>query len=102
MPDMLPGKRKRRGLAGVLHLIPTKCICRGSKDLILVGDIYYNPGYRASGQGKGKHNDQREITIEADPPQHVIGDGELWGETPITVKVLPRAVKFVAPTTASK
>ncbi len=41
------------------------------------------------------HWQAREITIEADPPQHVIGDGELWGETPISLKVLPQAVHFV-------
>ena len=43
----------------------------------------------------------RKITIDADPPQHVIGayssDGELWGETPISAKVLPQAVRFVVP-----
>ncbi len=39
----------------------------------------------------------RKITIDSDPPQHVIGDGELWGETPISAKVLPQAVRFVVP-----
>jgi YegS/Rv2252/BmrU family lipid kinase len=43
------------------------------------------------------HWQAREITIEADPPQHVIGDGELWGETPVNLKVLPQAVRFVVP-----
>jgi YegS/Rv2252/BmrU family lipid kinase len=43
------------------------------------------------------HWQAREITIETDPPQHVIGDGELWGETPISLKVLPQAVRFVVP-----
>ena len=43
------------------------------------------------------HWQAREITIEADPPQHVIGDGELWGETPISLKVLPQAARFVVP-----
>ena len=41
------------------------------------------------------HWQAREITIEADPPQHVIGDGELWGETPISLQILPQAVHFV-------
>jgi diacylglycerol kinase family enzyme len=45
------------------------------------------------------HWQAREITIEADPPQHVIGDGELWGETPISLKVLPQAVRFLVPET---
>jgi YegS/Rv2252/BmrU family lipid kinase len=43
------------------------------------------------------HWQAREITIETDPPHQVIGDGELWGETPISVKVLPQAVRFVVP-----
>jgi len=40
------------------------------------------------------HWQAREITIEADPPQHVIGDGEPWGKTPITINVVPQAVRF--------
>jgi diacylglycerol kinase family enzyme len=43
------------------------------------------------------HWQAREITIDSDPPQNVIGDGELWGETPISLKVLPQAVRFVVP-----
>jgi diacylglycerol kinase family enzyme len=41
------------------------------------------------------HRQAREITIDADPPQRVIGDGEEWGQTPINVKVLPQAVRFL-------
>ena len=39
----------------------------------------------------------REITIATDPPQAVIGDWEAWGDTPITVSVLPQAVRVIAP-----
>ena len=38
-----------------------------------------------------------EITIEVDPPQPVVGDGETWGETPITATVLPSAVSVITP-----
>lgn len=31
----------------------------------------------------------REISIECDPPQPMQGDGEIWGETPISARVLP-------------
>jgi YegS/Rv2252/BmrU family lipid kinase len=41
------------------------------------------------------HWQAREITIDADPPQRVIGDGELWGETPISLTVLPQAARFL-------
>jgi YegS/Rv2252/BmrU family lipid kinase len=43
------------------------------------------------------HWQAREITIDSDPSQSVIGDGELWGETPISLKVLAKAVHFVVP-----
>jgi diacylglycerol kinase family enzyme len=39
----------------------------------------------------------KEVTIEVDPPQPVVGDGETWGETPITAKVLPSAVSVITP-----
>ena len=52
-------------------------------------------GHGTSDEDAFHHWQAREITIEADPPQHVIGDGELWGETPISLKVLPQAVQFV-------
>jgi YegS/Rv2252/BmrU family lipid kinase len=44
-----------------------------------------------------RHWQAREITIAADPPQPVVGDGESWGETPIEVTVLPGTVRVVAP-----
>ena len=39
----------------------------------------------------------KEITIEVDPPQPVVGDGETWGDTPVTAKVLPSAVSVITP-----
>jgi len=41
------------------------------------------------------HGQAREITIETDPPQHILGDGEPWGDIPITVKVVPLAIRFL-------
>ena len=37
----------------------------------------------------------RDITIDSDPAQRVIGDGEEWGMTPISIKILPQAVRFL-------
>ena len=31
----------------------------------------------------------REISIECDPSQPIQGDGEIWGETPVSARVLP-------------
>jgi diacylglycerol kinase (ATP) len=42
----------------------------------------------------------KEITIATDSPQPVIGDGEAWGKTPITIKVLPGAVRVICPKTS--
>ncbi len=43
------------------------------------------------------HWQGREITLEADPPQSVWIDGEEYGQTPITAKVLPKALEVVVP-----
>jgi len=44
-----------------------------------------------------KHWQGREITIESYPPQSVQGDGEMWGETPISVIVLPGVLAILTP-----
>jgi YegS/Rv2252/BmrU family lipid kinase len=44
-----------------------------------------------------QHWQAREVTITTDTPRAVIGDGESWGETPVTMKVLPGAVRVIAP-----
>ena len=41
----------------------------------------------------------REVRVEADPPQTVQVDGEVWGQTPFTVRVVPQAVRVLVPTT---
>ncbi len=40
-------------------------------------------------QGAVKHWQGREIKIECDSPQDVQGDGEMWGQTPVSAEVLP-------------
>jgi YegS/Rv2252/BmrU family lipid kinase len=44
-----------------------------------------------------RHWQAREITISTDPVQTLIGDGEVWGETPFTATVLPAALRVVVP-----
>ncbi len=48
-----------------------------------------------------RHWRAREVTIVSDPPQPVVGDGEKWGETPVTIEVLPGAISIIAPADAS-
>lgn len=43
------------------------------------------------------HWQVKEAAIVSDPPQPVVGDGEDWGETPVTIKVLPGAIRVVVP-----
>jgi diacylglycerol kinase (ATP) len=43
------------------------------------------------------HRQGREIRLEADPPQSVWIDGEDYGQTPVTAKVLPMALEVVVP-----
>jgi predicted protein tyrosine phosphatase len=46
------------------------------------------------------HWQGREITVEADPPQPVIFDGDPRGETPITIVVRPQALTVLVPAVA--
>jgi YegS/Rv2252/BmrU family lipid kinase len=43
------------------------------------------------------HWQAREVTIATDPVQPVVADGEDWGETPVTIKVLPQALRVIVP-----
>ena len=43
------------------------------------------------------HWQGREITLKASPPQSVWIDGEEYGQTPITAKVLPKTLEVVVP-----
>ena len=42
------------------------------------------------------HKQAKEITIESDPPQPVQIDGEMAGETPVNIKVLPNQVRILS------
>lgn len=53
---------------------------------IAVGDQIIG---REPDPGAVKHWQGRDIKIECDPPQTVVGDGEIWDPTPISAKVLP-------------
>ena len=39
----------------------------------------------------------REITLESDPPQSVWLDGEEYGPTPVTAKVMPATLEVIVP-----
>jgi YegS/Rv2252/BmrU family lipid kinase len=88
-----------------LSLVPDISISDGLLDVIVIHGL--DPLSLASALGsiadtplapdRFHHWQAREITIATDSPQAVIGDGEAWGETPITMKVLPGAVRVLGP-----
>jgi diacylglycerol kinase (ATP) len=43
------------------------------------------------------HWQARHITIESDPVQPVVADGEDFGETPVTVEAVPQAISVIVP-----
>ena len=43
------------------------------------------------------HWQVRKVSIAADPPQRVTADGEVLGDTPVDIKVLPRAIRIIVP-----
>ncbi len=47
-----------------------------------------------------QHWQIREANIEAQPTQAVHSDGEIVCETPITVKILPQALRIIVPEVA--
>lgn len=49
-----------------------------------------------------RHWQGREISITCDPVQPVVGDGEVWGETPVSVKVLPGVLPILTPAHTQK
>lgn len=46
------------------------------------------------------HWQARAINIKTDPPQKVSLDGEMIGETPSKITLLPQAVEIIVPATA--
>jgi len=88
-----------------LSLAPNISVSDGLLDVIIMHGL--DPLTLASALGsiadkpldpnKFHHWQARDITIATNPPQGVIGDGEAWGETPITMVVMPNAVRVITP-----
>jgi diacylglycerol kinase family enzyme len=92
-----------------LTLAPTIDVADGLLDVVVVnkGDLPALVSVAASivaGNEDAEplqHWRAREVMVTADPPQTVQVDGEVWGETPITVRVVPQAVRVIVPATAT-
>lgn len=87
----LPGLAKVAVDDGLLDLI---AITKGLRPLRALSEHVFNFGRFNAGI---YHFQAKEITIDADPPQTVWIDGEEYGPTPITAKVLPKAIEVVVP-----
>ncbi|MFV9503760.1 MAG: YegS/Rv2252/BmrU family lipid kinase [Oscillochloridaceae bacterium umkhey_bin13] len=44
-----------------------------------------------------RHWQARSIKVSTPEPEMIIGDGELWGDTPFTAEVLPGALRLIVP-----
>ena len=75
-------------------LLDLKVITHGIKPIRTASHYVLKEGNAQAGV---YHWQGREITLEADPPQSVWIDGEEYGQTPITAKVLPKALEVVVP-----
>jgi YegS/Rv2252/BmrU family lipid kinase len=88
-----------------LSLVPNVSISDGLLDVIVIHGL--DPLSLAAALGsiaetpldpeRFHHWQAREITIATDSPQTVIADGEVWGDTPITMTVLSGAVRVICP-----
>ena len=95
------------GNIGVQGMTPAKnmSVSDGLLDVLVVCDSSVGSLLAVGGAVLGrdakpdaiKHWQGREITVVCDPPQTVQGDGENWGETPTSAKVLPAVLPILAP-----
>jgi len=77
----------------------------GLLDVIIVRDRRFRSAISTIESIAGKQPDSEsfhhwqacQIAIEASPSQLVHLDGEMWGETPVTVKVLPGVLPILTP-----
>ncbi|NJP06107.1 MAG: DUF1269 domain-containing protein [Chloroflexaceae bacterium] len=44
-----------------------------------------------------QHWQVHDVTVATEQPESVIGDGEVWDDTPFTAQVLPQAVRIIVP-----
>lgn len=95
------------GNIGVQGMSPSKdiSVSDGLLDVIVVRDDSVGSLFAVGEQILGgkpnpdavRHWQGREIRIEADPPQPVTGDGEMWDDTPVSVRVLPGVLPILTP-----
>lgn len=90
------------GIRGLSHSSKVR-IDDGLLDVIVVRDIGFSSVYsigasitdRQPDASTFQHWQARQVRIESDPPSIINGDGEIWGKTPVDIRILPGAVKVL-------
>jgi diacylglycerol kinase (ATP) len=85
-------------------LVPDVSIDDGLLDLIVLRGIDLETALSALSSVTGRetrfenldHRQGRELTIQADPPQKVVVDGEPFGETPCSIHIHPAAIQVLS------
>jgi YegS/Rv2252/BmrU family lipid kinase len=89
--------------AGGMHIAPMANLTDGALDVCILGDLTHFEMIRAlPGLFKGKHVTNpkfkhftaKSITVSSEYPARVQADGELFKYTPVTIDVLPGALKI--------
>lgn len=88
-----------------LTLLPDISVSDGLLDVLIIRDTRIGTALSLARLAAGKpadpeafhHWQVREVSVVADPPQRIHGDGEMWECTPITVHVIPGAVSILTP-----
>ncbi len=89
------------GFAG-LPLLRNVSVSDGLLDVIVVQNLNFISMLRRNVSEDEKrhmvrHWQVREATVAIDPPQPIIGDGEVWEDTPFTAQIMPGAVRVIVP-----
>jgi YegS/Rv2252/BmrU family lipid kinase len=91
------------GIPGLSHSHEVS-VSDGFFDVFAVRDLLPEPPLpartpvaqgRRAGTAIAQHWRARDITVVTDPPLPVQADGEMWGTTPISITVLPGAVRVL-------
>jgi YegS/Rv2252/BmrU family lipid kinase len=90
------------GVPGLV-LLPEINVSDGLLDVLVVRDTGIGSALSIASIAAGHpintdafhHWQAREVSVEADIPQHVHADGEMWDDIPLSVKILPKAVRIL-------
>ena len=111
LPAMMVAVANGPAYGGGMRVAPAARYDSGELEVCIVGDLSKPAFLRAFPRVfRGTHISHpavtmlraREITIEADRPLHIIGDGERAGTLPVTLTVNPRALEVVTGTAVAQ